>query len=156
MDADRLKPIGISDYTGLALDWQGLGELALIVVAVSAMLICIMVFRHQRRIEKSWEESVQALTSYLDSLSTNATRVEGRLSSVEADAATLMQEQRELEASAPTKDNVRHAITLVERGWKADDLVDACGLTRTEADLVCLLHGAGAKKPNGLHAKHRN
>ena len=116
MDADRLKHIGISDYTGLALDWQGLGELALIVVAVSAMLVCIMVFRHQRRIEKTWEESVQALTSYLDSLSTNATRVEGRLSSVEADTATLMQEQRELEASAPTKDNVRHAITLVERG----------------------------------------
>lgn len=152
MEVGWLKRIGIEDYTALVFDWQSLIQVAVLVVAVSSVVICIMMLRHQRRIEKQWKETMQELTTCLSPLSIRATRFDERLASVETDTANLMQEQRELEASAPTKDNVKHAIALVERGWKADDLMDACGLTRTEADLVCLLHGAGVKKRNGLHA----
>jgi hypothetical protein len=152
MEVDWHKRIGTEDFTALVFDWQSLVQVAVVVAAVTLVVICIMALRHQRRIEKRWEQSMQELTACLSSLSITTSKVDERLSSVETDTANLMEEQRALEASAPTKDNVRHAITLVERGWKANDLVDACGLTRTEADLVCLLHGAGTKKQNGLHA----
>lgn len=156
MEVDWLSSIGHDSALALGFDWPSFIQVAVVLVAVGSMAACLMMLRHQRRIEKRWQNTVRVLVRHLRSLSTAAKQADKRLSSVEVDTMNLVQEQRELEASAPAKDSFRHAIALVERGWKADDLMDACGLTRVEADLVCLLHGAAAKKHNGALREQRN
>ena len=69
-----------------------------------------------------------------------------RLVDLERHARTLKDAQHHLEvrgSRGSVTANYGQAITLVKRGWRIEDLISSCGLTRGEAELVYLLHGPG-------------
>ncbi len=62
---------------------------------------------------------------------------------LERHSRTLKDAQHHLESRSNGAANYGQAITLVKRGWRIEDLISSCGLTRGEAELVYLLHGPG-------------
>ena len=115
-------------------------------VAVNVALFLAALGRVDSRLRRQ-EHEVAALQRELRNLSTRLAERAVRLEGVEHRLERLAAAQQPLERERNVVFD--HAIRLVRQGVGADKLVSSCGLSRNEARLVELLHGAPGPSRDG-------
>ncbi len=121
-------------------------------LALVALLICLVSTRRLRRLARRMPAALTATESDLRLHGLTVSNVFERVARLERDLRTLRETQSQIETRAVGPSNYGQAINLVQRGWRIEDLVRSCGLTRGEAELVYLLHGPGG----GLNSKRND
>lgn len=106
--------------------------------------LAMQLARVQRRLH-SLEQAQQRVNEYIRGVSAGAVGQGQHVARLEQDL-TRLRERMERVASTDAGGSgsaFNHAIRLAQRGATADELMDACGLSQMEADLVVLLHRKG-------------
>lgn len=109
-----------------------------LMIALSAML---HMMRVQRRRLSDANGRIDTLSANLNALCAGAVGVDQRISSLEQGGRDL---QHRLESMATSQQADRpygEAIHMVHQGATPHRLVEELGLSRSEADLVAMLHG---------------
>ncbi|WP_428603119.1 DUF2802 domain-containing protein [Sedimenticola sp.] len=97
--------------------------------------------RHYARRLCEAEAQIHSLTENLNALCSGAVGVDQRVSNLERTGRDLAHRQESIETSQPDRP-YGEAIQLVQQGASASVLVQELGLSRSEADLVVMLHGS--------------
>lgn len=111
-----------------------------IAVAFGSLAISLKLMKEQKALVEQYHKDQASLEKALDIVRKGSLGVGKRVLSVEAKLGKIA------EAPAPTAGNepsylpYNHAMNLLEKGVKADELVAECHLTEAEADLLNLIH----------------
>ncbi|AKH22109.1 hypothetical protein AAY24_07225 [Sedimenticola thiotaurini] len=84
---------------------------------------------------------VHSLTENLNALCSGAVGVDQRVSNLERSGRDLAHRQESMESTQQDRP-YGEAIQMVQQGATASALVEELGLSRSEADLVVMLHGS--------------
>jgi len=122
--------------SGAWLAWAILGALALALVALG---LGIALVRAMRRFERRLGSGLTPIDRDLRVLGVALARAEDRLGRLERETGRL-KEACEHPGQGAGGAHFGQAIALVRRGWRVEDLVSTCGLSRGEAELVYSLH----------------
>jgi uncharacterized coiled-coil protein SlyX len=127
----------------------------LALLGVAALVVAISALRAQRALHARLEELELRLdqsSQYYQGLSASAVGQGELLSRVNRDLARL---RERLEQMAATTEEggaaFNQAIRMARKGSGADEIMETCGLSRVEADLVVLLHHG--QDPHGQDPK---
>lgn len=121
-------------------------ELSTLLIALIALFLASWATYAMRQQHKKWqnelalqEKEIAALKSELCNVSIGALGVGQRLKSVEK---RISSPDSPLEGASVSEGGgpYRKALKLVENGAPVEVLIDQCGLTRAEAELLCLMH----------------
>lgn len=88
------------------------------------------------------ERELDALRNDLGALTKASVGAGDHLMQVEHRVRRLSERQNQTEMRAVGDRPYQQAIQLVQNGADAEELIRQCGLTRGEADLVVMMHGA--------------
>lgn len=114
-----------------------------LLTAVGLVLVWLRGRRRLRRVEDALQAALDALHGDVRALCTTSSRAGDQLLDLERRTRRLMEQQEQLEMKSPVTGSYRHAIALARRGADTEALVQTCGLSRGEAELVELLHRSG-------------
>ncbi|PLX59896.1 DUF2802 domain-containing protein [Sedimenticola selenatireducens] len=109
--------------------------------AITALLLVGIRLRDSTKRLKEVEAQVHSLTENLNALCSGAVGVDQRVSNLERTGRDLAHRQESIESSQPDRP-YGEAIQMVQQGATASVLVQELGLSRSEADLVVMLHGS--------------
>ncbi|WP_260293482.1 DUF2802 domain-containing protein [Sedimenticola hydrogenitrophicus] len=110
-------------------------------LAIAALILTGLRLRTFAGRLREAESQIHSLTENLNALCSGAVGVDQRVSDLERSGRDLAHRQESMESSQPDRP-YGEAIQLVQRGASASDLVKELGLSRSEADLVVMLHGS--------------
>lgn len=96
--------------------------------------------RQSRALAMRQGAELQALRSDMGALCSGAKGVGERLNKLEHLLRHQAERQDQLELRSSGERPYQQAIKLVHKGAGARELVDAFGMTRTEADLIVMMH----------------
>lgn len=116
-------------------------SLLLALGAITALLLVGLRLRDSTQRLKEVEAQVHSLTENLNALCSGAVGVDQRVSNLERTGRDLAHRQESIESSQPDRP-YGEAIQMVQQGATASVLVQELGLSRSEADLVVMLHGS--------------
>ncbi|MBA1149561.1 DUF2802 domain-containing protein [Ectothiorhodospiraceae bacterium WFHF3C12] len=120
-----------------------LSLLLLIVCVVLAVFVAMLFARLDRQARRigALEQSQKRVAEYMRGVSAGAVGQGQHVARLEQDLARVrdrMERVASSEGGGSTAFN--HAIRMAQRGATAEELMEACGLSQMEADLVVLLH----------------
>ena len=120
---------------------------------VVVLLMSLISFRRQRKLQEHQSLSMQSLQRDLRALANAAVGVGGRVLEIERNQRkrpTLVATQEQPTQPAITTAPVEYysssnqpyeqAIDMAQTGASVDDIVNVCGLSKSEADLVSMMH----------------
>ena len=122
-----------------------------LMVSVLAVLITSLYsFKRQRKLQELQSLSMESLQRDLRALANAAVGVGGRVLEIERQqrkrpVVVASQEERQ-DSTAPvdfygsSNQPYEQAIRMAQTGANVDDIVNVCGLSRSEADLVSMMH----------------
>lgn len=116
-------------------------SLILALGAIVALVLFGLRLRDSSRRLKELQAQVHSLTENLNALCSGAVGVDQRVSNLERSGRDLVHRQESIESSQPDRP-YGEAIQMVQQGATASVLVQELGLSRSEADLVVMLHGS--------------
>lgn len=116
-------------------------SLILALGAVFALLLFGLRLRDSSRQLQALQAQVHSLTENLNALCSGAVGVDRRVSNLERNGRDLAHRQESME-STQSERPYGEAIQMVQRGATASVLVQELGLSKSEADLVVMLHGS--------------
>ncbi|MBD3669941.1 MAG: DUF2802 domain-containing protein [Gammaproteobacteria bacterium] len=100
----------------------------------------LLVWRLQR-LRRRHDEQVQALQSDMRALVSAAIGVGERVHRIEKSLREVSHRQeQQLDQTDPGGQTYQQAIKMAQKGAAAEELIEICGLTRGEADLIAMLH----------------
>ena len=112
-------------------------------ISTIALLACCLIARVVlARREAALSQRLTTLERDLKAMCNAQSKMGDELLSVEDRTRQLAQTQERLQMVSPENHHYRQAIALVSRGAETEELMASCGLARSEAELVRLLHGA--------------
>lgn len=111
------------------------------VVGVAGLCAAGWALVRYRAVHDELRHLAGAVQRQLNVVTSGAVGVGEKLSGVEQHLRRTMEKQQELEHRDPGQLPYSQAVRLIAMGATPDDLVQTCGLSRAEADLVFLLHG---------------
>ena len=126
-------------------------ELITAAVAIGVAGLTVTVVRlsrqHQSLLEdlKQSREDVSHLQSDLAALCKSSVGAGEHVVKLEHQVNRLLERQTQTEMRTSSERPYSAAIQLVQQGADAEELIEKCGLTRGEADLIAMLHGSVAK-----------
>ncbi|MBD3609872.1 MAG: DUF2802 domain-containing protein [Gammaproteobacteria bacterium] len=116
-----------------------LGTVLLTVLFLFLVLV-IFVIRLQRS-KCRMQEELHQLKSDMRAIVSAAVGVGERVHLLEKSFKQLSQRQeQQLDQADPEGQTFQQAIKMAQKGSSVDELIDICGLTRGEAELVSMLH----------------
>ena len=120
---------------------------------VVVLLMSLISFRRQKKLQEHQSLSMQSLQRDLRALANAAVGVGGRVLEIERNQRkrpTLVATQEQPTQPAITTAPVEYysssnqpyeqAIGMAQTGASVDDIVNVCGLSKSEADLVSMMH----------------
>lgn len=121
---------------------------------VVVLVMSLSSFRRQRKLQQQQSISMQSLQRDLRALANAAVGVGGRVLEIERNQRkrpiiVASQDQPKVQAAtttAPiehyssTNQPYEQAIRMAQTGASVGDIVNVCGLSKSEADLVCMMH----------------
>ncbi len=113
----------------------------LLSVALSAVLAGYVVFLRYsitKQLNKS-EEALKATNQELNAIGSGAMGVGRKLMQLEKQISELKLSQEEMVRNDPNRVSYTEATRLVELGADVEDLMNSCGISRPEAELVTAL-----------------
>ncbi|MCG5494037.1 DUF2802 domain-containing protein [Ectothiorhodospira variabilis] len=119
--------------------------LLLFALALSAasMWVCARQSRSMKEMEfrlQSQERALGALRGALSALHVEDQHAEEYRARIERQIARLAEQQEELLLRVPDEGAYQHALRLVRQGAGREALVDQCGLSLGEAELLLAMH----------------
>lgn len=116
-------------------------SLILALGAIVALIFVGLRLRDANRQLQDLQMRVHSLTENLNALCSGAVGVDQRVSNLERSGRDLAHRQESMESTQSDRP-YGEAIQMVQRGATASALVEELGLSRSEADLVVMLHGS--------------
>ena len=123
------------------------GQLLLAAVSVIALVVAVVALMSaksaQRRAETARDElqkKVAVLESELSAMMDGAFGVASQLQQVEMNLKDTAQRQEQIQQRDLGNLPYNEAVRLANKGASVEELVEQCGLSRSEAELVELLH----------------
>jgi hypothetical protein len=112
-----------------------------LIVAVSSLLFCTWMYRQQRALQLELVKEQQSLQSMLEIVRKGSLGVGKRVLEVES-RLNEVSESGVVSAGSVTSEYLpyNHALTMLQRGAGAQELVTECHLSEAEADLLSLIH----------------
>ncbi len=116
-----------------------------LIPALSACLVCLMAVyvlllkRQLNRTECRYAELIDSLSDEIQGISHGSMGVGRKVLSLESKIETLEGTIEEMQKNDPSKVSYTEASRLVELGAGVDDLMNSCGISRPEAELVLAL-----------------
>ncbi len=135
--------------------FYGIAIIALLFSNVLLITLGFMVARlHSPAVsEGELEQETPNLHQEIKSISLSLAALSERLVKLEIQIGQLRdqagQQTLPLNRDAEQK-SFKVATKLALQGASADEIVELCGLTRGEADLICMLHSSNQVSPNGV------
>ncbi|HHH35910.1 MAG TPA: DUF2802 domain-containing protein [Gammaproteobacteria bacterium] len=125
-------------------------SLALAVLTV----VNLALYRRLRRLDACWRaecsrqsERLQGLSEEIGALCSGASGMGEHLSRVEQQVRRLNERQDQLELRDPVNREYHQAVKMIRNGAGLEELMEACGLVRAEAELLMRLHAPGRASP---------
>jgi len=123
----------------------------LMISVVAILVMSFFSFRRQRKLQELQSISMQLLQRDLRALTNAAVGVGGRVLEIERQQRkrpTLVSTQENAQTSSgaavefysSSNQPYDQAIRMAQTGASVDDIVNVCGLSRSEADLVSMMH----------------
>ena len=121
----------------------------------AVLVMSLFSLKHQRKLQQEQSLTMQMLQRDLRALANAAVGVGGRVLEIERQqrkrpAVVQFQEQTQpqqakvsaapVEFYNPTSQPYEQAIRMAQTGAKIDDIVNVCGLSKSEAELVIMMH----------------
>lgn len=113
--------------------------LLLLVILVPAIIIWRRMSSQHARLQ-SMQNDLRALCSAAVSMGERIGNIERRQQQLSSQQQELGKRQQQLQQKVPDAQAYAQAIKLAHKGADVDDLVEACGLSRGEAELVAMMH----------------
>lgn len=121
---------------------------------VVVLVMSLSSFRRQRKLQQQQSLSMQSLQRDLRALANAAVGVGGRVLEIERNqrkrpTIVTSQEQPNTQPDVTTapvefyssaNQPYEQAIRMAQTGASVEDIVNVCGLSKSEADLVCMMH----------------
>jgi len=135
----------LTQYTNIltANDW-------IMTSVIVVLVISLISFRRQRKLQELQSLSMQSLQRDLRALANAAVGVGGRVLEIERNQRkrpTLVATQEQpaintapVEHYSTSNQPYEQAIHMAQTGASVDDIVNVCGISKSEADLVCMMH----------------
>ena len=118
-------------------------------IAIAGMTLAVVQLsrRHHAVLDelKQTREDVAHLQADLAALCKSSVGAGNHVVKLEHQVNRLLERQTQTEMRTSTDRPYSAAIQLVQQGANAEELIEKCGLTRGEADLIAMLHGSVAK-----------
>lgn len=122
--------------------------LSILTITIFLSLVLYYCYKNfNQQINKLTQESLK-LKKELRIVGASAIGVGQRLGKFEEYTQRLASRQQHTELKQGNTASYAHAMKIVALGGNVDDMIDGCGLTRAEAELVFMLH----KKPQAGQA----
>lgn len=123
----------------------------LLLPVLVVLVISLILFKRQRKIQHLQSLSMQSLQRDLRALANAAVGVGGRVLEIERQQrkrptlVTNHEEPRDttipsFDAYGSSNQPYEQAIRMTQSGANVDDIVNVCGLSRSEAELVNMMH----------------
>ena len=110
------------------------------VVAITALWSALSAGRSYRADRASLERRIDLLENELSALMDGSCGMGNQLQEMHRDLKGVIERQQQLDQRDLGDLPYNEAMRMVARGAGVDDLVTSCGLSRSEAELVMLLH----------------
>lgn len=130
--------------------------IAALLMAVVGVLIALVAIVHVRRSraearqqQEQLKQRIDTLEHELSAMMDGAFGVASQLQKVESDLKNTVQQQEQLQQRDRGNLPYNDAVRLVSKGADVDELVEQCGLSRSEAELVTMLHKKSAAQAAG-------
>ena len=121
---------------------------------VVVLVMSLSSFRRQRKLQQQQSLSMQSLQRDLRALANAAVGVGGRVLEIERNqrkrpVIVASQEQPKTQPATTTapveyyssaNQPYEQAIRMAQTGASVEDIVNVCGLSKSEAELVCMMH----------------
>jgi len=111
-----------------------------IFVSIAMTLSLMVKMRHNKKHVASLELTLNELQSNFNALCSGSVGVGKRISRLESKTRQQAERQSRLEHKAPDLQSYGNAARLANKGADMDELVDHCGLSRGEAELILFLN----------------
>jgi len=115
-----------------------------IVLSAGLMVLLRQLWQRQQRehqARQQMREDITRLHADLAALCKSSVGAGDHVVKLEHQVNRLLERQTQTEMRTSTERPYSAAIQLVRQGSDAGELVEKCGLTRGEADLIAMLHG---------------
>ena len=121
----------------------------LMVSVVAVLIISLFSLKRQRKLQELQSISMESLQRDLRALANAAVGVGGRVLEIERQQRkrpAIVSSQTDSQTTAPvdfygsSNQPYEQAIRMAQTGANVDDIVNVCGLSRSEADLVTMMH----------------
>lgn len=97
--------------------------------------------RNQQQLAlQSAQNDLRALCNAAVTMGRQVKRLQKRLESVSLQQNELDARQIQIDQADPDEQSYQHAIKLAQKGANTEDLIEVCGLSRGEADLINMMH----------------
>lgn len=121
-------------YIGLAIAW---------VVGLVALAACIGLLRQLRRLQamlREQEAERLSLRGALSALHAQVQQAEEEREQLQRQLRRLTEQQERMTLQAPEEGAYNHAMRMLQQGAGREELMEHCGLSRGEADLLLAMH----------------
>ena len=136
----------------MAMEVYSLTTFQGMLLAILAASLCLHMLqarrlrRNQRQLT-GMDEQLQNLGNDLRAMFSASTGVDKRLARIEKKLKMQTERQDKLELHEPNLQAYGQAARMVRKGADADELVDTCGLSRGEAELIMFLNAEQTTQP---------
>ncbi|SFD08326.1 Protein of unknown function [Thiohalospira halophila DSM 15071] len=113
------------------------GALALSLVALVMAVVALLAMRRERT---RLAREAEVVRGDMRALVSAAVGVGERVMRLERQLTQLAERQDQLDLNDPAHQSYQQAIRMARRGSDMNELIEVCGLTRGEAELVTMLH----------------
>lgn len=107
--------------------------------------------RHMKEAVQLQKQQIEALKNDVRALFSGAVGGDSRLHKLETRSRRITERQEQIENNKQTERPYEQAIRMVHQGSKVEDIMAVCHLSKGEADLIIMMHGA--KKPGSEPAE---
>jgi len=117
-------------------DWLPVLTLLALGLAVVAITLAVKF----RQVLRQSRQRLEALQSDMRALVSAAIGVGERVHRIEKSLKEVSHRQEQIDQTDPGAQAYQQAIKMAQKGASAEELIEICGLTRGEADLIAMLH----------------
>ena len=125
-----------------------------VILATNIVLMLLFVyagFRIYKELNKR-DRIIRNLQKDLGALCAGASSVSGHLGRVDQQVNRMIERQDKVEIQDPENRMYHQAIRMIRNGAGVDELMATCGLVRSEAELLILLHRQNDKGTEIYHS----
>lgn len=116
------------------------GVVGVLLLMAAGLIKCLRMITQLQSAYVNAESELRALRNDITAVGRGAIGVGKRVQALQQRIQTTERRQEDLEYKDMGKVAFSHATKLVQMGAPAQELVNTCGLSQAEADLVALMH----------------